>query len=501
MPPQRSTARRGLTPILRPFTVYLSGMLVLPLVLSGCVGVRNSASVGITSNPWRTQISAMQTSAQGQGASAQNAQTQRPPTTTYYVDCNSGSDAASGRSAAQAWKSLGRAASASLGPGEALLFKRGCRWDGTLDAKWSGTPEAPVTIGAYGEGALPQLRGRGEGAVVNVRGRHQVLEFLDIASDTPAPRADAWRCRSQPTGWRIGFSFRDGSQGNTVRSSRASGLTAGIHFEGGSQNKALYNMLVHNTVMSQNTPATPDDDSGAWGVLLNANDNEVAYNYFEGNIACSEDYGVEGASVELFKASRNFIHHNVSVNDSTFAELGGHSGMNSANNTFAYNLYAPVDTGGEMLVLRGSRSKWGANPGTRFYNNTGYQVTLGISCGDGCGPDILSARNNILVARASSDRDLLFADASFDEGNNLLWRDGPPPKITIRGGDLHPSSRVADPRFANPSGLDFRLLPGSPGRGAGAREPLSALSISADLDGTPIVNSRALDIGALQSKP
>ncbi|WP_041230844.1 hypothetical protein [Deinococcus peraridilitoris] len=99
---------------------------------------------------------------------------------TYYVDCKNGNDANSGLSETQAWKSLAKANAAGLGPGSALLFKRGCTWDGQLRAGWTGEATLPVVISAYGSGSLPRIRTVGSQQIaVDVRGTHQLLEHLE----------------------------------------------------------------------------------------------------------------------------------------------------------------------------------------------------------------------------------------------------------------------------------------------------------------------------------
>jgi F5/8 type C domain len=419
-----------------------------------------------------------------------------PSGTSYYVDCAAGNDGNTGTSPSSAWQSVNKANAAALVPGQSLLFKRGCNFAGPLRANWKGTSSSPIFIGAYGSGNAPMIR-NGSPAVVSITGEYQAFDNLEVSADQPGPYKNAQKCKTTPTGWRVGFEFSGNSQFNTVQQSKASGLTAGVRFGGGSRNRAVYNALVNNNVISQNTPPSEkyDDDSGAWGVLLNANNNEVAYNTFSGNSNCSEDYGIEGASVEIYQGSGNYIHHNKSINDSTFSELGGTPDRYSRDNVFAYNLYAPVTTGGELLVLRGLGSKWGANPGTKFYNNTAYMVTVGISCSDGCNSSILSARNNIIVSRSNTGKGALWADGMFDEGNNIYWRVGGSTSARIEGGSIAASSKITDPKFANAANYDFHLAAGSPAINAGSEAVVQALKITTDVDGKTLPAS-GVDIGA-----
>ncbi len=77
---------------------------------------------------------------------------------SYYVDSNNGRDAADGATPATAWRSLEKVNAAELKPGDCVLFRRGGVWRGTLKPH-SGDATAPVTYGAFGEGAKPSLLG------------------------------------------------------------------------------------------------------------------------------------------------------------------------------------------------------------------------------------------------------------------------------------------------------------------------------------------------------
>ena len=82
--------------------------------------------------------------------------------TTYYVSQSAGNDrwdglAASHDGAHGPWRTLGRASEQKFSPGDTLLLRRGDAWDEVLTPQGEGTPELPVTIGAYGEGPRPLI--------------------------------------------------------------------------------------------------------------------------------------------------------------------------------------------------------------------------------------------------------------------------------------------------------------------------------------------------------
>lgn len=77
---------------------------------------------------------------------------------TYYFS-NAGNDQNTGHSEEQAWKNLSRLQEVELKPGDKIMLRRGDVFNGTISITQSGTPDKPIEITAYGEGAKPQLQG------------------------------------------------------------------------------------------------------------------------------------------------------------------------------------------------------------------------------------------------------------------------------------------------------------------------------------------------------
>jgi hypothetical protein len=78
---------------------------------------------------------------------------------TYYVDSANGLDSNPG-TLAQPWKTIAKANSVKLTQGQSIGFKRGSLWRGeALMPGQSGTAGNPITFGAYGSGADPQILG------------------------------------------------------------------------------------------------------------------------------------------------------------------------------------------------------------------------------------------------------------------------------------------------------------------------------------------------------
>src|ERR1700692_1314172 len=80
--------------------------------------------------------------------------------TTYYFSA-SGDDANNGTSISTPWKTLNKFNSvfASKSPGDNFLFNRGDVFYGKIIISRSGSSAAPITIGAYGTGAMPVITG------------------------------------------------------------------------------------------------------------------------------------------------------------------------------------------------------------------------------------------------------------------------------------------------------------------------------------------------------
>jgi hypothetical protein len=78
--------------------------------------------------------------------------------TTYYIS-NDGNDSNSGTDASSPWQTINRLNSASLSPGDNVLFRRGDTFYGSIVASNSGRSGSPVTYGAYGSGNKPIITG------------------------------------------------------------------------------------------------------------------------------------------------------------------------------------------------------------------------------------------------------------------------------------------------------------------------------------------------------
>lgn len=407
---------------------------------------------------------------------------------TYYIDCSNGNDTNNGTSVASAWKTISKANTAPLNPGDKLLFKRECIWNGRLQAGWIGTDTAPIIISDYGTGALPSIQtspslssGR-----VEITGKYQIIENLDVR--TINPNTDP-NCNNQTIGYFVGFNFLGTSSNNIVRNSRISNHTIGIHItDNSNHNKIINNEIYNNSVMNHLT-RDPSPDLGAWGMVLRGDDNEIASNYFHDNNGwCAYDFSIKpGNAVELYNADRNNIHHNTVINDRVFSEVGHDSSHTSDNNIWAYNLYYSTTKTSRFLVLHSNGNPFGPVNGSKVYNNTVY-LTGPTSTGIGGGESHTIIKNNIIVAT-----DRLTNVSGMIQTNNIWWNSTGPIILS----QLGENDKKVDPEFVNAAANNFHLKANSPAINSGTtNENLYKL----DLDGNSIPQGITYDIGAYEVK-
>jgi len=409
---------------------------------------------------------------------------------TYYVDCNAGSDSRAGTSTSTAWRSVGRANNASLSPGSKLLFKRGCTWSGNaLMARWNGTSAAPITIGAYGSSTAAKPMFQNAQDQLYITGSWLIIENLAARAN---PVTYDTQCQNAPAGRRTGFRLRGPANNNVLRYLTADDLFIGIWADNGSHhNKILNNTLRNNRMKSDNFSS----DAGAVGISLHGDDNDVGWNTISGSDTCSRFYGRDGSAVEVYGGQRNRIHHNRAINNNNFTELGN---PRSADNTYAYNVVTSTLASGHFLTTRGSGSGYGPVYRTKAYNNSVYltgSTAYAIQCLNGCNASILSLRNNIVW---SNDR-IGYADAAFDEGDNVYWTPGGGSSIKVWY-PISSSSMKANPQWADPGAGNFRLTATSPAYNAGSQHAFN-MGFKSDFGGVAVPQAGFVDIGSFERVP
>jgi hypothetical protein len=367
------------------------------------------------------------------------------PGTHYYVSAV-GSDTNSGTSPDSPWQSLQKINDTAFSPGDTISFRKGDEWIGTVLLDESGTASSAIMLNSYGSGNLPTITSGEGGNCFRLNGSYLEVDGL----------------RATNCGY-AGFNVYGDHV--VVRNSEASDNTAGIKVGTGSDfGNYSNNVLTNNNVMNVNTPGTkcgtPEaanctDDSGAFGVLINGNDNEFAGNTVTGSSAFSYDFSRDGSAFEIYNGSRNNIHNNKAIDNNVFSEIGRSDGA-ADGNVFRYNLVR-ASCGAECaessgLIIRGPGTKFGPTNSTTFEFNTVWlngSHSRGVVCHASC-PSSTVIRANILVAV----RDALWLDGSgWTEQANVV--NGP------SNVPLDSSSTTAPAQFVNPP-EDLHLTSGSP---------------------------------------
>jgi hypothetical protein len=405
---------------------------------------------------------------------------------TYFVS-DAGDDNNDGKSVESPWKSLSKVNETLLQPGDSVNFRRGDVWTGILVASQSGTAKSGITLGSYGSGSLPTIVAGQDGICVRIDGDYVTVDSL----------------QAEACGY-AGFSVS--GDHNVIRNSAATQNAAGIKVgEGSDFGSYANNTLTDNNVMNVNTPGTAcgtaeeiqcNDDSGAFGILINGSDNEFSGNTITGSTASSYDFSHDGSAFEIFNGSRNNIHHNTAVDNNVFSEIGRSKGSAADGNTYRYNLIRA--TCGENcsqasgLIARGPTSSFGPTNNTTFEYNTVWldgPESQAVVCHASC-PASTKIRGNILVAVQNA----LWIDGSgWTEQQNVL--NGPTNVRPDSTSTTEPAGFVNAP-------TDLHLTSSSPAIDRAGTSPATA-----DLDGQPVdrngdcTGDGAADAGAYEYRP
>lgn len=443
---------------------------------------------------------------------------------SYYVDCNLGNDDNSGLSVAAPWKTVVKAKSASLNPGDQLLFKRGCTWTHAapgvfFEAKWNGTATSPITIGAYGEGAKPVFQSDARGVSRNqinlsLTGSYMVVE--DIRSTTVNPYREPTCVQADGTPVRLGWynGFAVSGTGNTLQDIEADNMSLAVHLADSSSNNKVLRLYAHdlNTLWRLDLA---NQAMGALGVNLHGNDNEVAYSTFERNAASCIWNGSSlqhySAPFEIYNANRSYVHHNKAYGHRKHYEMGKDTDKVSADNVLAYNLFVSDTPKAVGPNIHGLGNVFGPVDRTHVYNNTVILTgaeSQAIVCNCTGGAYI---KNNIFIAEWKS----AFYDGVIEENNNLYWDfqktnvdNVSDPYIqfgrVVNQTAIGANSIKANPLFVNSlvPGGDYHLTSGSPARDRGAviasTNLRTAEVLIRDMDGKVAPFGIAPDMGAYE---
>ena len=387
----------------------------------------------------------------------------------FYVDGVNGSDSNTGLAQNAAWRSIAKVNGFPLAPGDSVLFARGQTFTGAaLTVVRSGTPTSPIIVGAWGAGSLPVFSA---GSSDTARGAYQPIEIRGSWVTVESVQAQ----RSHYAGIDVFGSDV------VVKDCLLTRNPVGVEQDPTSSRLRIQNCsFVDNNIVLVGSGGR--DDSGAMGVLLHGRDAEVVGCDFRGHRGPSPKHGFDGAAVEIYRATGANVHHNISIDDEAFTELGH---VSSADNRFHHNVIINRLPGSVGMVLHGS-GKHGPIHGTVFDHNTVY-LTGTDSQGVVVGSDTRGTlvRNNIIQAAGK----IGYTGTTIDATNNVYWGST---TNQIQGGA---GNVTADPWFVAPADNDLHLQAGSPAVDKGGD-----LGYATDYDGAPRKVGVAPDAGGYEGQ-
>lgn len=395
---------------------------------------------------------------------------------TFYIS-PTGSDDNAGTSEAAPWRSLPRVGTADLRPGDRILLRGGARFAATeltVPRSAAGTRANPIVVGSYGTGR-GSITGS-SGSCITIAGSWVTVR--DVVTQ------DCTYSGLSITGDHV-----------TVTDIETSGSFAGVTIRDGADHAVVRDSYIHdNVTMRPDTPG-PDDDSGAFGVLVNGDHALVTGNTISGQDAPSADYGTDGAAVELYGAKGTVVSYNIARDNHTFTELGGIPGVDeSRDSTYAYNQVTSRQLDSKFVVLHAG-GRWGRASATRLIHNTAILSgpgSEGFVCGPECGTDALIMEANLISASYQSGS----VSGTYTQSHNILA--GAAPKCVVAHvTEPCPDTFVTDPRVDG-SGDYVTLRTGSPAIDSGGSDSGYSVDIAGQqvpVDGSGVGHGRA-DAGA-----
>ncbi|MCL6506335.1 MAG: right-handed parallel beta-helix repeat-containing protein [Bryobacteraceae bacterium] len=454
---------------------------------------------------------------------------------TYYVDCDSGSDAALGTSPDAAWRTLEKVNATTFAPADSILLRRGTRCRGMLWPKGSGVEDRPIRLSAYGSGPLPVIEAAGHEAAIKLFDQHHWhIENLHTRGGNPYGVLV-----SGTTGTLRHFRLRDllveevSGQVNTKSSGLVAvlapealriedvildGITArnttqwaGIIVRCGSRQSRIHNVvirncLVHNvygdgivlfqvengvieTSAAWLTGLNPSAETGTPNGIWTWRCRNCTVRFTEGFFTDSP--GVDGGVYDIdWGNDDNLVEHNYAHDAQGYcASVFGAQGEVTTNSTVRYNVCLSNGRSPKLARRQGDFyiSTWegGALDGVLIHNNTFYWTppinapAVQMDRAEFRGPRPSVFRHNVIFSTVPrlvhASRDLRF------EGN-VYWYAGDGEPVweyggtALRGIEAWRRAAATDDVLADPRwSPTLQPLPGSPLLDAVARLRAGAL--------------------------
>lgn len=262
---------------------------------------------------------------------------------SYYIDAIGGNDNNDG-TMNHPWQSLSKISSTTFLPGDNIYFKRGTSYNGCVTINGNGSPNLPITVGAYGIGNAPRFTNPNyavnKGNAMRVRGDYQIIENLYFHHTAPAPPSAS----SFEEVWELGaLHISIGNDHVIIRNNEFANVPKAI--QSYSQNSLITANYIHDANMDQENGFLQNPYWGPIGIQLGIGNQEVSHNRIENMYAVGGAFVADGGAIEIDDGRNHknniHIHHNKTYHNMGFTEISYWDDidfMESNNMVIEYNL-------------------------------------------------------------------------------------------------------------------------------------------------------------------
>jgi hypothetical protein len=411
---------------------------------------------------------------------------------SYYLDSVRGSDENPGTESAP-WKNLGRLDGLAFDPGDTVYFVRGSSFHGGVAIASSGTADAPITIAASGEGAMPRFTNTDvrhlNGNVFLVTGSHVVIDGLYFHNGPAAPP----NLRPSPVRKMGAVFIGQGAKHNVIRNCEVYNYPVGFQSYG--THCLITKNYIHDCTGFLRYPGW-----GPVGIMVATSHHEISHNRIENYVAIGGSWGSDGGAIEIDSGGSDVrenieIHHNVSVGNQGFLEV---TKGTEAGDPSGIHVHHNVSDDWQQFILF-----WGGSDSLVAHNtvlcrrpqNSNVHLVFAFLKDT---VDNIRVRNNIFAVsnglQVFNGTTPYNAAQDYDQprNHNLYFSlDGSVEEPC--GMPLGPGDVVGDPMFMNLKAMDLRLRPESP-----AIDAAGDSSLQIDFDGKSRIVGEAPDMGAFE---
>ncbi len=440
-------------------------------------------------------------------------------TAEYFVDAEHGDDSDSGTSREEPWQTIEKVNLMTFKPGDNIYFKRQTSYSNGLQINGDGTEDAPILIGAWGEGDAPSFTNTDDsdynGNCIQLNGDYQILENIYCFGTNDAPDGGYLNV------WKLGgIKINLGADYCIVRNNEVEDCPIGINSYG------EHTLITENNVHDCNRPIW-FPYWGPIGIRLGMGNQEVSWNEIRNYHSMGGEWGGDGGAIEIDdgRNPRNniYLHHNRTSECMGFCEISYNFDIcakDSVDCATENRIYDNIVIAyNESADYRTFTQFWAPLTNSFVENNTIYRKweTADIESNVFCenDEDMLATdspttyRNNLVVvveeetlstygnSSGLGNRIYLgYPLAQINHSNNLFYNvDGPCilfSPTTSENIELGAKAIIANPEVEDLEGGDYHLTSSSPARDNGADEG----HYDMDLDGNSIVGTR--DLGAFE---